>query len=151
VNEFHTFVISHRELDYSDDQPSRIKRWFSDKVDFRTPLPVLTREMNLSGGRLCNILNQRVVSYMYLHDSAWVSLYIFKNSASNEVPLVLQEQLVKGYGYIGWQMQGLQFALIGDVPIDRLRHLAKAITESDSLQASTRPFIGGPKTYVESI
>ena len=80
VNEFHTFVISKRALDYTHNKPAEVRQWFGSKVDFRVPLPVEAPAMVLSGGRLCNMFDQRVVSFMYRYDDAWVSLYIKKIS-----------------------------------------------------------------------
>ncbi|MFT5505126.1 MAG: anti-sigma factor RsiW [Gammaproteobacteria bacterium] len=133
VNEFHTFVISHRELDYRGEKPNQIRQWFADKVDFRTPIPVITREMKLSGGRLCNILDQRIVSYMYLDEGSWVSLYIFSDPF-DRAKAVIGERLVNGYGYIDWQAGGLHFALIGDVSVNRLRVLAKILQQPSQLE-----------------
>jgi anti-sigma factor RsiW len=130
VNEFHTFVISRRGLDYVNTQPHEIKEWFDDKVDFRVPLPVRADDIQLAGGRLCNMLDQRVASYMYQSDGDWVSLYIMKpvNNRAGETPG--QEIMVKGYGYIDWQKSGLHYSLIGDITVDRLRQIAIEINTS---------------------
>ena len=48
INEFHTFVVSHRELDFSNTQPSEVRGWFGDKVDFRVPLPVKSADVAAS-------------------------------------------------------------------------------------------------------
>ena len=105
VNEFHTFAMSQRNLDYINSEPLAIRQWFGDKVDFRVPLPTKVSGLNLSGGRLCNMLNQRVASYMYQSDGAWVSLYIMKSGQS--IDHDTSEHLsVQGYGYIEWETRG---------------------------------------------
>ena len=124
VNEFHTFVISRRDLDYNHDEPEAIREWFSNKVDFRVPLPRLSSGMQLTGGRLCNLLDQRVVSFMYLSDKSWVSLYIMKPVVKGSDLATDFEQLVQGYGYIKWVHEGLQYSLVGDIPIEVLRRFA---------------------------
>ena len=124
VNEFHTFVISRRGLDYDHDEPEAIREWFSNKVDFRVPLPKLASGMQLAGGRLCNLLDQRVVSFMYLSEDAWVSLYIMKPVVQGSAWAAEFEQLVQGYGYIKWVHEGLQYSLVGDIPLELLRHFA---------------------------
>jgi anti-sigma factor RsiW len=126
VNEFHTFVISHRELDYQDSQPAEVRKWFGDKVNFRVPLPVKTADLQLAGGRLCNMFEQRIASFMYKIDNAWVSLYIMR-SQPNTSATADSEFLLQGYGYITWENQGLHYSLVGDVSIERLRRLAAGL------------------------
>ncbi len=127
INEFHTFVVSHRELDFNDSQPAEIRNWFGDKVDFRVPLPVRTAELQLAGGRLCNMLDQRIASFMYQADGAWVSLYIRRSVAEVQTPGGGHELLLHGYGFIGWESQGLHYSLIGDLPVERLRTIAQRL------------------------
>jgi anti-sigma factor RsiW len=126
VNEFHTFVISHRELDYQDSQPAEVRKWFGDKVNFRVPLPVKTADLQLAGGRLCNMFEQRIASFMYRIDDVWVSLYIM-HSQPDRAASTNEELLLQGYGYIAWENQGLHYSLVGDVSIERLRRLAAGL------------------------
>jgi hypothetical protein len=125
INEFHTFVVSHRELDYNDTQPAEIRNWFADKVDFRVPLPVKNDDLRLAGGRLCNMFDQRIASFMYQVDDAWVSLYIMRSARTTQNPDSSHELLIKGYGFIDWEHQGLHYSLVGDLPVTRLRQVAK--------------------------
>ena len=132
VNEFHTFVVSHRELDYPDSQPSEIRRWFGDKVNFRVPLPVQAEDLRLEGGRLCNMFDQRIASFMYQVDDIWVSLYIMgtkpHKSAAADTELLLQ-----GYAYIDWENQGLHYSLVGGVSLERLREIATSLRTTQLL------------------
>ena len=121
INEFHTFVVSHRELDFRDTQPTEIRNWFGDKVDFRVPLPVKSDDLRLAGGRLCNMFDQRIASFMYQVDDAWVSLYIMRSARSTQNSDDSHELLMKGYGFIDWEFQGLYYSLVGDLPVVRLR------------------------------
>ena len=127
INEFHTFVASHRSLDFSDTQPANIRSWFGDKVDFRVPLPVKSNEFQLAGGRLCNMFDQRVASFMYQVDDAWVSLYIMRSPRTTQSADNSHELLIKGYGFIDWEHQGLHYSLVGDLPIAHLRQIAKVL------------------------
>ncbi len=135
VNEFHTFVVSQRQLDYTDTQPLAIRQWFGDKVDFRAPVPIETMGLQLSGGRLCNMLDQRVASYMYQSNGAWVSLYIMK-SKSELGKGMSDEVMLRGYGFMEWENDGLHYSLVGDIAIGRLRQIAKVIY---SRQLSSQP------------
>jgi len=127
VNEFHTFVVSHRALDFSDTQPAEIRSWFVDKVDFRVPLPVRSADFQLAGGRLCNMLDQRIASFMYQVDGAWVSLYIMRSASARQSPGASNELLLQGYGFIDWESQGLHYSLVGDLPVERLREIAERL------------------------
>ncbi|MEM7562021.1 MAG: zf-HC2 domain-containing protein [Pseudomonadota bacterium] len=127
ANEFHTFVISQRNLDFSHSEPLSIREWFGDKVGFRVPLPVEVDNTRLLGGRLCNMLDRRVVSFMYKKNNAWISLYIMQAVAGDEVDTTLAERFEQGYGYIGWYQDGLEYSLIGDVSIDELRDMLSAL------------------------
>jgi len=127
VNEFHTFVISRRNLDFVDNQPAAIREWFGSKVDFRAPKPIQVKSMQLAGGRLCNMLNQRIASYMYRSNGAWVSLYIMKSEPVDIDQSYGTETVVQGYGYIGWEINGLHYSLVGDIDVDRLRQFANEL------------------------
>ncbi len=127
VNEFHTFVVSRRKLDYAQTLPVEIRKWFGNKLDFRVPAPLQTPGLQLAGGRLCNMLAQRVASYMYRADDAWVSLYIMKSPPAGSVNTgqsAGNEMMLQGYGYIDWEKDGLHYSLIGDIPVSRLRQFA---------------------------
>jgi len=127
INEFHTFVVSHRALDFSDTQAAKIRGWFGDKVDFRVPLPVQSADLQLAGGRLCNMFDQRIASFMYQVDGAWVSLYIMRSPAASQGIGASHELLLQGYGLIDWENQGLRYSLVGDLPVARLREIAERL------------------------
>ena len=74
VSEFNTFVISRRAIDAPLTDPVALRDWFVDKVDFVPPPPPRAEGVvRLVGGRLCNILDRRVISYMYRGDEGLVS------------------------------------------------------------------------------
>ena len=125
INEFHTFVVSHRALDFSDTHPTEIRSWFGDKVDFRVPLPVESADLKLAGGRLCNMFDQRIASFMYEVDDAWVSLYIMRSKTTTPGLGASQEVLLQGYAFIDWENQGLHYSLVGDLPVERLREISE--------------------------
>ncbi len=135
VNEFHTFVISRRALDYVHNKPAKIRQWFANKVDFRVPLPVKPQAMILSGGRLCNMFDQRMVSFMYRYEDTWVSLYIKKAASEDSLFETGNELVLRGYGFIDWQNNGLHYSLVGDIPVERLRELAKDLKSASQIQA----------------
>jgi anti-sigma factor RsiW len=125
INEFHTFVVSHRDLDFIDSHPAQIRSWFGDKVDFRVPMPVDAADLQLAGGRLCNMLDKRVASFMYQVDGAWVSLYIMRSAMATQNTGESHEILKQGYVFIDWTNEGLHYSLVGDLPVERLRQIAQ--------------------------
>jgi anti-sigma factor RsiW len=133
INEFHTFVVSHRALDFSDTRPAEIRSWFGDKVDFRVPLPVKSADLKLAGGRLCNMLDQRIASFMYEVDDAWVSLYIMRSKTTTQGLGASQEVLLQGYAFIDWENQGLHYSLVGDLPVKRLREISEHLRSTHIL------------------
>lgn len=144
VSEFHTFVISRRQLDYTNNKPAAIRQWLVNKVDFRVPMPVQAEQLSLAGGRLCNMFDQRVASYMYQSGDAWVSLYIMKSTADEiggkMTKGIGKDLMHQGYGYIDWEREGLHYSLVGDIPVEQLRQIAKSFY---SIQASARPSLVG--------
>ena len=134
VNEFHTFVVSRRELDYSEPKPLKVQDWFGSKVDFRVPLPLSAPDMMLAGGRLCNMFDQRIVSFMYRIDGAWVSLYIMQAKSERQIREIEEQLLVNGYGYVEWKNQGLHYSLVGNLPAERLRGVADRLAQAASVE-----------------
>ncbi len=150
VNEFHTFAMSRRNLDYIDSEPMAIRQWFGDKVDFRVPLPTKVSGLNLSGGRLCNMLDQRVASYMYQSDGAWVSLYIMKSGQDLDHSTGGYLS-VQGYGYIEWENEGLHYSLVGDIPISRLHQIADSIHSQQLSSPAIQSSLPGDVTQLSSL
>ena len=148
VNEFHTFVVSHRDLDFSDTQPTEIRNWFGDKVDFRVPTPIKSQELKLAGGRRCNMFDQRIASFMYQVDGAWVSLYIMRSGKVEDNLGASHELLLKGYGFIDWEDQGLHYSLVGDLPVERLREIAEHLRNTRILTNLPGPEYPGQMVYL---
>ena len=138
INEFHTFVVSHRDLDFIDSQPAQIRSWFGDKVDFRVPMPVDAADLQLAGGRLCNMLDKRIASFMYQVDGAWVSLYIMRSAMATQNTAESHEILKQGYAFIDWKNEGLHYSLVGDLPVERLRQIADRLRSTRIFTHLTR-------------
>ena len=138
INEFHTFVVSHRDLDFTDSQPAQIRNWFGGKVDFRVPMPVYSADLKLAGGRLCNMLDKRIASFMYQVDGAWVSLYIMRSAMATQSTGESHEVLKQGYAFIDWKNEGLHYSLVGDLPVERLRQIAERLRSTGIFTHLTR-------------
>lgn len=149
VNEFHTFVISRRELDYREPQPGNVRDWFGSKVEFRVPLPLSTPDIKLAGGRLCNMFDQRIVSFMYQVDGVWVSLYIMQSMPGDRQPDMGTEQRVNGYGYVQWQYQGLHYSLVGDLPANHLHRIAERLLRAEIVTSSPDPQMAFFQTKIQ--
>ncbi len=129
---------SRRALDHPDPSPTGTRGWFADKVDFRVPMPATIPELEFAGGRLCNILDQRVASFMYQSDGAWVSLYVMKSVHVGAIDGKDDETTLKGYAYIGWTSGGLRYSLIGDISNKRLRRVVDNMRPTWTTAVRTR-------------
>lgn len=137
VNEMNTFVVSRRELDYSNSNPQAINNWFSTKVEFIPPLPPVNQKVaTLLGGRLCNIFDKRVVSYMYQVDGKYVSLYIMSYSPNDDINNeVLMDKNsagitiyeTKGYVHLAWTRNGFYYTLVANLSRNRMTKLAEEL------------------------
>ncbi len=127
INELHTYSISGRHLDVINSDPIGVQDWFKTRVAFYPPRPVTNPpHLTLAGGRLCNIKNRRVVSYMYDDNGTPISLYILdntKNPALTETP----RHGLHGYNYVAWTHSGLRFSLVGPVRETRLNEIAQSL------------------------
>lgn len=136
VHELQTFVDSHRAFDVVTQDPATLRGWFLDKVDFAPPLPAPVAGLELVGGRLCYLLERRVVSYMYRADERFVSLYIMEvddlNPPPGEAARVGGRQVavltVGDYTNVIWQDGGLLYSLVAALPQERLLEINRAFS-----------------------
>lgn len=138
INEMSTFVVSRRALDYSNSNPQVLFNWFASKVDFTPSFPPVNKKNAvLLGGRLCNIMDKRVVSYMYQVEGKYVSLYIMGHSddhasemdASSDVQTTPKVSFhkVNGYVHLAWIQNSLRYALVANLSRKRMTKLAEEL------------------------
>ncbi|MEM7210080.1 MAG: hypothetical protein AAF434_19825 [Pseudomonadota bacterium] len=139
IDELHTFHISGRPLDVTEENPEALRSWFVERMEFQPPSPpdAGATAIKLVGGRLCQIESNRVVSYMYELAGKSMSLFITLNDA---VPVSDDEHEVerrRGYGHIGWQSGDMRYSLVGPVPDEVLSELAETFKEHQPTSYNT--------------
>ena len=138
INEMNTFVVSRRELDFSNSNPKDLYKWFSGKVNFTPPFPPENKKhAMLLGGRLCSIMDKRVVSYMYQVEGKYVSLYIMTDaghgsSASQKFADVKSTPIfssykANGYVHLAWEQHGLSYAMVASLSEQKMTRLAEEL------------------------
>jgi anti-sigma factor RsiW len=138
IEELRTFIESRRPLDIASQDPLQLRRWFEGKVDFTPPTPPVLSDLGLAGGRLCFFLDRRIAAYMYLADGRAISLYVMRQAglgtSGGEPARLAGTQVVVGElaGFHGafWRSDELAFALIADLPRDRLLDLAERLIQA---------------------
>jgi anti-sigma factor RsiW len=77
LKELQAFIDSNRSVDVATDDPSRVRAWLAQRVDF-VPPPAARGdlEIELIGGRLCLFAGRRVASYMYRVRGHLLSIYV---------------------------------------------------------------------------
>jgi anti-sigma factor RsiW len=138
IEELRTFIDSRRPFDIASRDPAELRRWFEAKVDFTPPRPPVLSDLDLAGGRLCFFLDRRIAAYMYLADGRVISLYVMRQAGlrtpGGEPARLAGRQILVGElaGFHGafWRSDELAFALIADLPRDRLLDLARRLVRA---------------------
>lgn len=137
VGELRSFIDSGRPVDFATADPIVLRGWFTPRVDFTPPAPVMIPGLTLIGGRLCFFFERRIASYMYGIDGHLVSLYIMSNkgiespSASSGVTLGTRTAAVReadGFTHVLWKEGPLYYSLVSNQRAARLIELARALT-----------------------
>ncbi len=108
------------------------QRWFDDKVDFSVRLPQFDDDrVNLLGGRIAHVEDQRAAFLLYEVDGARLSAMVFdgegmrvprenlRRVADRDIAWLNQ----KGYGVALMQDAGVTYALTSDLPEERFLEL----------------------------
>ena len=126
IEELHTFRASGRALDVAETDPVKLQHWFTRKLAFQPPPPpASSTPTRLVGGRLCQIEDHRTVSYMYDFEGHLLSLFVTNRDDVSVAGIEQAPVRALGYGHIGWQIEDIQFHLVGGVPNQLLRELAR--------------------------
>ena len=130
IDELHTFAVSGRDLDVTAADPGVVQAWFKPRIEFHPPLPPQQNTgLVLKGGRLCHIFNQRVASYMYEHNGKVVSLYVL-DGANEKTANAFTSDYERGFAHAEWRQGGLQYSLVGALPLDRLKTIASSLRDA---------------------
>jgi hypothetical protein len=107
--------------------PATVARWMSQRVAFAIHVPAMPGAM-LTGGRICLLHGQRGMVLWYLMDGHLLSYYVMpgeRHTGSDPAAGVFRHGAEAGYRVVAWWADGLFHALVGDLPDERLRGLAR--------------------------
>ncbi len=115
-------------LEVTTDDPREASDWFEDKVDFSVRVPEFQDErVNLLGGRIAHIEDQRAAFVLYEVDGARLSTMLFdgdgvkvprdKVRRVNDRDIAVMNQ--QGYGVAVVQDSGVTYTMTSDLSEDR--------------------------------
>lgn len=105
----------------STDQHT-VKPWFDGRLDFAPPVADLSAQgFPLEGGRLDVLNGQTVAALVYGRRKHIINVFVWPTGQRN---LAFRSGSVRGYGWIHWRKEGMEFCAISDVAPADLRELA---------------------------
>jgi anti-sigma factor RsiW len=124
LKELEAFIDSNRSVDVETDDPTRVRAWLAQRVDFIPP-PVArgSTQIELIGGRLCLFAGRRVASYMYRVHGRLLSIYVMTANGLGLTGLTRTERigrtlLVTQEGHFtqaSWIEDGLIYSVVGEL------------------------------------
>lgn len=118
----------HEESIASTD-PTVLARWLRERVAFAVHVPEV-EGATLSGARLCYVNGERGAVLQYVVDGRLVSYYVMPGAEDGTAPASRFESEAKaGYTVVAWRRAGLTYALVGDLPRERLMALSRRCAE----------------------
>lgn len=115
-------------LEVTTDDPTEARAWFEDKVDFSVRIPEFDDErVNLLGGRIAHIEDQRAAFVLYEVDGAKLSTILFDGDGvkvpREKLRRVEDRDIAwlnqRGYGVAVVQDSGVTYAMTSDLGEDR--------------------------------
>ena len=129
LKELEAFIDSNRSVDVATDDPTRVRAWLAQRVDFAPP-PVArgSTQIELIGGRLCLFAGRRVASYMYRVHGRLLSIYIMASDGLSptgdlRIEHVGRTLLFTRDGHLtqaSWIKDGLIYSVVGELSEPRL-------------------------------
>ena len=124
LKELQAFIDSNRPVDVATDDPTRVRAWLAQRVDFAPP-PVArgSTQIELIGGRLCLFAGRRVASYMYRVHGRLLSIYIMASDGLSptgdlRIEHVGRTLLFTRDGHLtqaSWIKDGLIYSVVGEL------------------------------------
>jgi anti-sigma factor RsiW len=122
LKELEAFIDSNRPVDVASDDPTRVRAWLAQRVDFAPP-PVArgSTQIELIGGRLCLFAGRRVASYMYRVQGRLLSIYVMTANGLSLTGRTRTERIgrtlaVTREGHLtqaSWIEDGLIYSVVG--------------------------------------
>jgi anti-sigma factor (TIGR02949 family) len=109
----------------STDQHT-VKPWFTGRIDFAPPVTDFSGEgFPLEGGRV-DVLNARTVAALvYGRRKHTVNVFVWP---TQQADTKFAQGSERGYSWISWRRNGMEFDAISDVSVDDLRQLADLLS-----------------------
>jgi anti-sigma factor RsiW len=124
LKELEAFIDSNRSVDVATDDPTRVRAWLAQRVDFIPP-PVArgSTQIELIGGRLCLFAGRRVASYMYRVHGRVLSIYVMTANGLSLTGRIRTERIgrtlaVTREGRLtqaSWIEGGLIYSVVGEL------------------------------------
>jgi anti-sigma factor RsiW len=147
TQDFMTFQMSRRAYDLVSANPVEVRAWFAGKIRFELPLlKNRAAGYELSGSRLCWLLDQRLGAFTYQRGDQLMTLYVLDGNTiaglrGGEPSLgqAVVQRRADGYGNVIWRQGELLFSLVSRESRDEMLAFAAAVigTEETSLPAGT--------------
>jgi anti-sigma factor RsiW len=108
----------------STDQHT-VKPWFDGKVDFAPPVRDFAEQgFPLQGGRLDVVENRTVAALVYGRRKHFVNVFIWPSSEKEANP---QAGSIRGYQWIEWREQGMEFYAVSDAAASDLEDFERLL------------------------
>ncbi len=125
VAEDHIRALHEDRILTSD--PATVARWMGQRATVAIHVPTVPGA-TLAGGRICLLHGQRGMVLWYRVDGHLLSYYVMpgeRHTGSDPAEGVFRHGAEAGYRVVAWWADGLFHALVGNLPDDRLRGLAR--------------------------
>jgi anti-sigma factor RsiW len=107
-----------------------VKPWFNGKIDFAPPVPELADQgFPLAGGRLDSVNGKTVAAIVYHRRLHTVNLFVWPGKAEPS-----RASVQDGFALAEWSEDGLNFAVVSDIPGQELRQFETLYRSRAGLQ-----------------
>ncbi len=119
-------LLPEHLTDVTTADPDAIGRWLAGKLDFAPPVADFAHAgFALVGARLDYVGNRTVAALVFRHGEHLVNLFAMPTALTNAEP---RAHARRGFNLVSWRRNGLAFAAVSDLGVERLEALARLIT-----------------------
>ncbi len=132
----HVNYLKNRELaQISLNDPERLQKWFSERVDFRPNVPTF-KDARLVGGRVCKVAGERVVLAYWEKGGDVLTLFARPDDTRLDLNImkkvlvgqrIMHETSADGYNLLLWRENGLLYVLVTDHPQHDMSRYANSL------------------------
>jgi anti-sigma factor RsiW len=146
TQDFVTFQLSRRPYDFVSASPAESRDWFAGKIGFE--LPLLKHHAagyELTGSRLCWLLEQRLAAFTYQRGDHLMTLYVMdgrgiagSSGQESSLAATIVQRRADGYGNVVWRRGDLLFSLVSSEPRDEILAFAADVVGADEASLPVR-------------